>query len=147
MMEPGGNEEAFALAAIFVVLGLFALFSLVVGAVVAYFLYAPLKRVPERHRQIEPWTAFLMLIPLVGFVMMWILLPFKVPESLRSFFDEVGGEDVGDCGKNLGLTTAICMTASFVPLIGYLAGLVGLVTLVLYLIKVNGIGGRIPYNA
>lgn len=121
-----------------VVIGL--LFYLAIGALITWFVYSPLARVPAEHQKFPPAAVWLMLVPLVNIVILWIVVPFKLPDSLRSYFEaqNTTPDQTGDYGKKLGLTWAIAATISILPIIGILAGLVALVVMILYLAKVNG---------
>lgn len=144
----GGTEEAMALGVILVVFLVVLVFSLAICVIFAYFMAAPLKRVPERYRTIEAWTPWLMLVPVVNLVMLWVLAPFKIPESLKNYFDDSGSSlDVGDCGKNLGLGWAISVTCTFIPIVNWISWIPALAFMILYLIKINGLKNEIPYDA
>lgn len=150
MTSSGDEAAALGLGILIVIWLLAVLVSLAIAATIAYFMYAPLSRVPERYRTIEPWTAWLVLVPILGIVMVWILAPFKIPESLRNYFTDQEGDSadrVGDCGKNLGLGWAISVTCMIVPLLNLFAWLVALVFMILYLLKINGLKDQIPEAA
>ena len=44
------------------------------------------------------------------FNLVWVFIVFqRVPESYQRYFASVGRNDVGDCGKSIGLWYAICV--------------------------------------
>jgi hypothetical protein len=81
--------------------------------VVAYFLYEGLTRIPEEYRSVEPFFAWLIIIPVAGIAFIWILFPFKIPESLKSYFENT--RDIppdSDYGRKTGMACAILLTIS-----------------------------------
>ena len=115
-------------------------------ALVSYFVYKPLTKVPEAHREMSPPMAFLLMIPVFG--IFWaFMIALKVPASLKSYFDSAGNAAVGDCGKNIGLAWAICSAASLIPFLGAFTGLAALVLLIIFLVKINSLAGQIQQNA
>jgi hypothetical protein len=78
-------DDEFGMIGIFSFL-LLAFVVLVVQVGISYLLFTGLKRLPARYREVEPYFAWLMLIPIAGYVFTWILLPFKIPASLGVIF-------------------------------------------------------------
>jgi hypothetical protein len=60
----------------------------------------------------------------------------KVPASLQAYFYANGRKDVDDCGAQLGLWTAITLIV---------CPIVPLVTLPMYLFKINGLRKQIGF--
>lgn len=116
--------------------------------VVAYFLYDGLSRIPEEYRTIDPLFAWLVLIPVAGIVFIWILFPFKIPESLKAYFENT--RDIppdSDYGRRTGITYAILMTiGSLGPLI-ILAGIPAVIFLLLYLKQFRQWADQLPAKA
>lgn len=79
-----------------------------INILAAYFLWDGISRIPKEHRNVEPYFAWLTLIPLAGLVFLWILLPFAIPRSLRAYFasQQKDSADI-DYGKTFGLGTMI----------------------------------------
>jgi len=144
-MEPygnGGGEEVLAIVLMFAIC-IGVLIAIAIGVVICLLLYKCLQRVPAEHRKMEPGYAFLLLIPLFNLV--WNFFVYqRIPESYASYFKSVGHEDVGDCGRMIGLWFAICSACSIVPLLNWIAGPAALVLLVIFLVKVWGLRGQIP---
>ncbi len=133
-MHMGGAEVGFLLGMIIfglVVLGL--MIWLVYGT-----LYKVLSRVPPEYPQMSPGQVFLCLIPLFNIVWLFFVVS-RVSGSLETYFSNESEYDYGDCGKSLGLAWAILTVCSIVPLLGMLAALAGVVCMIVYLVKVNGL--------
>ena len=132
-----------AIVGIFVIIG--GLLGLAVGIFVAYLLWDGLSRIPKENRTVEPYFAWLTLIPLAGIVFLWILLPFKIPESLRSYFvsQQRDSADV-DYGKMHGLGTMISYSCMIIPLINLIAWIPTLVFLILYMIQFRKFTQQLP---
>ncbi len=127
------EEDQAAVAALglgFIVLVLIiALVSIVLTAWVAYMLMDALQAVPEQHRQLSPVVPWLLFVPIVQYVVMFLVF-LKVPDSLSSYLNSVGDQSQADCGKTLGLWGSILyVLGCTVP--------IGLVLLALSLIKIN----------
>lgn len=137
------NEKAMM---VFAAIGAFLLAVLVIGlainAVVCWLVASSLARIPAEHRKMEPGQVWLLMIPCWGIV--WNFFVFqRVPESFQSYFASIGRQDLGDCGKQIGLWYAICGACSFVPFLNYLAGPAGLVLLILNLVKFHQLKSEI----
>ena len=118
------------------------LIGLVINAVICWLISSALQRIPEEHRKITPGQVWLLMIPCFSIV--WNFIVFqRVPESFKSHFDSVGRNDVGDCGKQLGLWFSIAVVGSMVPLINYIAGPAALVLMILCLVKFHDLKNRI----
>ncbi len=76
------NDDA--LLGIFLIL--FILLGVAINVFIAFSLWDTISRTPKQYRAIEPYFAWLTLIPLAGFIFFWILIPFKIPESLKNTF-------------------------------------------------------------
>lgn len=48
-----------------------------------WFMYDAMKRVPEEQQRFPAWFVWMMLIPLVGYIFMWMMLPFGIPRSFE----------------------------------------------------------------
>ena len=107
----GEVPEAAILGGLLFVIGVVALVSLAIGIVILYLIFSCYQRIPERHRQMEPWQVWLTLIPIFGIVWIFFVFP-KLGKSYQSYFAEQGRTDVGDCGEKVGLWYAICVVAS-----------------------------------
>lgn len=133
----GGPDDA-AFFVVFIVIMLIALVvGLAIAIVINLLLQAPLKAIPQEHRQIEPGQVWLLLIPI--FNLFWAFKVFlAIPDSFKSFFNSIDRHDVGDCGRTIGMWYAICVLCSIVPCVNYIAGPASLVLLILFLVKMHG---------
>ncbi|HUT91670.1 MAG TPA: hypothetical protein VMY37_19380 [Thermoguttaceae bacterium] len=130
------------------------LIGVAIAAVVAYLLYSCFQRIPAQHRQMEPWQAWLLLIPIFNVVWMFFVFP-KLTKSYQGYFGEQGRTDVGDCGEKIGFACAVCYAVSlvggFVPCLGMIVGpiaaLAGLILLIVFLVKALTLKGQIPEGA
>ncbi len=143
MQSMNENEQGMLAAGVIAVIAIVALFiGLAINAVVCWLVSSSLARIPAEHRKMEPGQVWLLMIPCWSIV--WNFFVFqRVPESFQSYFASIGRQDVGDCGKQIGLWYAICGACSFVPLLNYLAGPAGLVLLILNLVKFNQLKSEI----
>jgi len=122
------------------------LVGLAIAVVIAYLIFSCYQRIPARHRQMEPWQVWLMLIPLFNLVWVFFVFP-KLGKSYQSYFAEQGRTDVGDCGEKVGLWYAICVVLSCIPCVNYIAGPAALILLIIFLVKVLTLKGQIPEGA
>lgn len=109
--------------------------AIAVQIAICYVLYRAASAIPEQQREASPGQAFFLLIPL--FNIYWL---FVYPKKLSISFQRVlsaGGQSTDDCGEKTGLWWAICTIASIVPCVGIIAGLAGLVLMIMYLVKVS----------
>ena len=154
LLAQNGDAEAAAVAAGFLALGLgiflvAILFLLAIYVVISWLIYSVQVQVPPEHRKIAPGLIWLLVIPVFNLVWSFFVL-LQVPDSLKSYFNAQGRTDVGDCGRTLGLWSAVLLAAGFVggfvPIVGCFASfasLAGLVVLVLFLVKILGLKGQI----
>lgn len=127
--------------AIAVVIGL--LVGTAIGAILCYFISSWLKEVPEEDRAMTPGKVWLLLIPLFNFYWMFRVYMLDIPKSFKNYFDRQGDQLVGDCGKNMGLWLCICTLGGFIPLLGSLVSIAGLVLYVLWLVKIHQLKNKI----
>jgi len=117
--------------------------SLTVMAIPAVLAYVVLNRIPMQFRRQSPGLAFLLLIPFFSLVWNFFVHP-KVAESLKAYYDSRGAHPHGDCGGGLALWMCICGVAVFIPFLGFVAGIAGLVLLIMFYVKAFELSSRIP---
>jgi hypothetical protein len=109
---------------------------LAIGILYLISLQNALTAISQENRKMSPGNVWLLLIPLFNIV--WI---FIVIEAIgTSFKNEYAKHGVFSDGKptyNIGLAMAILQICSFIPLLGTLASLAGLVCWIVYWVKVN----------
>lgn len=118
-----------------IILTLLMLVSFGISLIIAIFMYNVLKRIPEKHRTVEPYFALLVLIPFAGLVFLWIVV-LKLPLSLQNYNIKMG--------KGYGLAFVISHTLCLIPGINLIACVPGIVFLVLYLIQIKEVGRQLP---
>lgn len=104
--------------------------GLLLTALVAYLMMDALNAVPKSFRQLSPMVPWLLFVPLVNIVILFLVF-IKVPESLNAYLQSTGDTSQGDCGKSMGLWGSIL----------YILGCtfpIGLVMLILAILKING---------
>jgi hypothetical protein len=119
------------------------LFSFAVSLVAIFLLYMDFERVPRGFRKLEPGLVWLLLIPCFNLVWNFFVFP-GLSDSFRAYFNSVGDNSVGNCGRDLGIAYAIFSAISAIPFVGCLTGIVSLVLLILFLAKANELKNRIP---
>lgn len=118
-----------------------AIIGLLVGIALAivliYLVYNVFRQIPEEHRQMQPGLVWLLLIPCFGVVWNFFVYP-KLADSLKNYFNSVGDESVGDCGKTLAWLYAGFAAGSVIPYLGMLLGLASLVIWIIFIVKAYG---------
>ena len=141
--EIGTNEMTVAFWTAFLLLVSVVLaISFVVSIIVTWLIYRPYRQLPSSHQTLSPWIIWLLLVPLVNLVIMF-LVAIKVPDSFRNYFQQLGNQSFGDCGKTFGLVWAIATVACLVPLLNYIAGIVSLVCMILFIVKLWTMAGNL----
>lgn len=123
-------------SAIVLVIVVISLISILVAVLFLLSLQKCLGRISPHNREMSPGLVWLNLIPI--FNLFWLFYTIiKIAASVRKEGTE-RGVDVGDGGKGVGLGYAICSLLAFIPYIGILLGLVGLVLWIVYWVKISG---------
>jgi len=136
------NIDPAILFGILAVVGVIYLLLFIIGIFYILTLQACLKAVPERHRQMSPGMAWLMLIPI--FHIFWhFMVVIKIAGSCRNAFAEAQVADAGSCGFPVGMTTCIATCCEVVPIINLLAVPVALVSWIIYWVQVAGLKNRL----
>jgi len=112
--------------------------------IVAFYLFSilfswsvyKLLKVIDKDKQIsKPWFAWLFLVPVVGYVFQWIVLPFGVGNALKKYQD-MAIKLRGDTLFILGLALVILPIVTFVPIISPFASIACIVIYIIYWIKI-----------
>lgn len=140
--QPDVVAEGLLAGIMFIVL-IVCVVILAIYVAVCYLTFICFQRIPPQHRQMEPWQAWLLLIPLFNVVWNFFVFP-KLAKSYQSYFAEQGRTDVGDCGEKIGLWFAICYAVCVIPCVNYVAGPAALVLLIIFLVKALNLKGQIP---
>lgn len=63
---------------------LFALLILfAVTVIYCWVLYSILRRIPRENQCFPDWFVWMFLVPIVGYIFQWIMLPFGIPKTLK----------------------------------------------------------------
>lgn len=145
--SPDGSAAAGAATLIFVLLfyGLILAATIGVAVLVYYVLYSSVARIPPQYRLIEPAHVFLLLIPFFNFYWLFVVNT-KIPQSFRQYFASIGRHDVGDCGEQLGLWSAILTVVSIIPCVNFITGPIASIMSIVLLIKFWGLRNQIPVS-
>jgi hypothetical protein len=98
------------------------LIGLGVMIMIAAKLNEALRRLPEKYRHVQPGYAWLILIPLAGFVILLNLLVSKMPDSFSRYFADHGGIPEGideDCGKKWATYFMYSTIGMFIPIANF----------------------------
>jgi hypothetical protein len=124
-----------------------ALIGLLVGigiaAVLCYFISNWLKEVPEEDRVMTPGQVWLLLIPFFSFYWNFRVYMKGVPQSFKNYFERQGNQEVGDCGKTMGMWLCICTFFGLIPIIGSIVGMGTMVLLILWMVKIHELKNKI----
>jgi hypothetical protein len=120
--------------------------ALAVGAFICYQLYLAASRLPEANRKLAPASVFLLLIPLLNAVWLFIVV-IRLSEGYQQYFAAQQRTDVGDCGYRVGLGWAIASVCVVVPVANIFAGLAALVMMILYLVKMSQLRAMVALPA
>ncbi|MCB1095430.1 MAG: hypothetical protein KDN22_07595 [Verrucomicrobiae bacterium] len=118
------------------------LIGLAIAALICYLVAQNYKAIPAAHRKMEPGKVWLMMIPL--FNLYWMFPVFLgLADSFKSYFNSVGDESVGDCGRQLSLWYCISTCLCIIPLVNSIAGLASLVLLIIVLVRASELKKKI----
>lgn len=120
--------------------------SFIISAITTYFIYKPYSQLPQQFQTLAPGLIWLLLVPLVNVVMVF-LVALQVPDAFKRYFNSVGNYSVGDCGKMVGLIWAIAVLCSFVPFLNYIAWIPALVCMVMFMVKLWDMARQIHTKA
>ena len=110
---------------------LFALAGLTTIILLCLMFQKCLGCIPKEYRRLEPAMAWLMLVPGLGGIWVFVLL-FSLAGSYQDYFKRRGRTDVGDCGYGLAKKYLIFAILSVViPIIGWF--ILSIVSLVIFI--------------
>ncbi len=117
---------------------------LYIAAAIIFFIYIgfslsvrrAFQNIPKEQHYFPGWFAWLMLVPIVGYVFSWLTLPFGIPKTLASINTESQAIK-HHCNLlfGLGLTSVIIMAFGWIPLIGLLFMALALILFCVYWYK------------
>lgn len=96
------DEQAFKLSVALILIVLIATFFYCLT------LFNVLKRIPKENQSFPSWFVWLFLIPWVGFVFQFIMLPFGIPNAIKKTFPKnENAVEAADLLLKLGLAQVI----------------------------------------
>jgi cobalamin synthase len=101
-----------------------------------YNIYRCVSKIPENQRVFPAWFAWLCLIPVIGYVFMWMVLPFGVGKSLQQH-ENVQIQAKGRTLFGLGLALVILPLLTFIPLVNIFISITMLVLFILYWVNIS----------
>lgn len=121
------------------VVALIIIYGITLIALVFYLLalQKALKKCAPASRAMEPAKVWLILIPFFGLVWQFIVV-MNIGKSLANEFRRLGIASPEPApGQQIGLASCVCNCCIFIPLLGGLAGLAGLVLWIVYWVRVT----------
>jgi len=118
-------------------IGIFALVWIVVQVLYLLSLYNTMKAAPEKHHMFPAWFVWMMIIPVVGFIFAWIMVPFGVPKTMEAASGT--NQEMKNASKTLfglGLAQMILFTLIFIPIVNFFTGIAGFVLWIIYWVKI-----------
>jgi hypothetical protein len=142
--ERMNNNQAASLAAAAIGIAcVVIILLLVVGIFFLLTLQKALTRCSKRNRTMEPGMVWLNLIPLFNYVWNFVTV-IRVGDSLKNEFSDRDIDQGGDYGKTLGITMSALGIGSGIlsnvgntaraPAVSMIAGLIGLASLVMFIV-------------
>lgn len=118
-------------------IGAFALLWIIVQVWYLWSLYSTMKAAPEKHHTFPAWFVWMMIIPFVGFIFAWIMVPFGLPKTMEAASGS--NTEMKNASKTLfgiGLAQMILFTLCFIPVINIFTGIAGIILWIIYWVKV-----------
>lgn len=100
-------------------------------------LYSAMKRIPVEKQVFPAWFCWMLLIPIVGYVFSWMMLPFGIPRSFERHLED--NPEAVKKSKTLfgvGLAYVIIPLLAWIPIIGILLSIATIVLWIIYWVKV-----------
>ena len=109
---------------------------LIATAIFCWNLFTILGMLPRENQKFPRWFVWLFLIPWIGFVFQWMMLPFGIPDSFRKTFP-VNQEAINDANMLFKVGLAEVIFTSFgilfhISPLNQIADSLGLVLWVVY---------------
>lgn len=127
---------------LFMLLCVVSFLTIIPGIFYVLTLYRALTRCAPESRAMEPGLVWLLFVPFFNLIWNFIVV-FRVATSLGNEFRRRGVAAPADTGRDLGLAMSILACLGFIPLLGILCSLAGLVCWVLYWVKIADLSGRL----
>lgn len=114
------------------------LIAIIVGIFFAWSLFNTLKMIPAKYHRFPVWFSWLIIIPVVGLIFLWLILPFGLPNAIKkSEPDNPAAQKTAKTMFGLGLAAVILMTVSaLLGSWGITPALASLVLMIIYWVQV-----------
>ncbi|WP_116964030.1 hypothetical protein [Fastidiosibacter lacustris] len=101
----------------------------------SFSVYKLLKAIPSDKKISPPWLAWMLFIPIVGYIFQWIVLPFGVGNALKKY-QEMEIKLRGDTLFILGLILVILPIVSLIPMTFPFTAITGVIIYIIYWVKI-----------
>src|SRR3989339_335463 len=116
---------------------IFAAAGILVRVLFSWSVFKTAKRIPQEHHLFPAWFCWLMIIPIIGIVFDWMMLPFGVPWSAKKYFeDNEQAKQAANVLFGIGLAYAICISTVFIPILNFITGIGTIVLWIIYWVKI-----------
>ena len=119
-----------------------SLIYIIIFILFLYSVYKCITKIPTEKRIFPAWFAWLCLIPIAGYVFMWLTLPFAVGKALQNS-DDTWLQEKGRRLFGLGLALVILPLFTFIPLVNIFIGIAELIIFIIYWSNTAQINKRI----
>ncbi|OGT46620.1 MAG: hypothetical protein A3E82_09735 [Gammaproteobacteria bacterium RIFCSPHIGHO2_12_FULL_38_11] len=124
--------------------GKFGPFFFVMMIIITFFycltLVNVMKLIPPDKHKLPIWLVWFFLIPVIGLIFQWVIMPFEIPATLkRNFSDNKNAHDDANLLFKIGLAQVIFATSAIlisIPPFNDTFALLELLTLILYWMKI-----------
>ena len=105
----------------------------------AWSMYKLMKVIPEEKRIVPAYLPWFIIIPFIGYIFSWIVVPFGVPNSAKAAATNGILVKKSQSLFFWGLVFMVCTVLALIPLIGPIFVLVSFILWIAYWIKVVGL--------
>ena len=104
----------------------------------SWSMYSAAKLIPEDKQVFPAWMCWLMLVPVLGYIFAWLMMPFGIPRSFENYVvnNPQAYKDTREI-FGLGLAFVILVFFGVIPILGFFAYAAAIVLLIVYWVKVK----------
>lgn len=110
-----------------------------------YHVYQCLANIPPEDKVFPAWFAWLNLLPFLGYIFMWMTLPFGVGSALQKNADP-NIKNKGSTLFGLGLALVILPLYWFIPLINIFIVITSIILFIIYWVKIRQVNQLLKRN-